>query len=315
MTRLHKLLIIAGLLLLAIPVMAATNSSYGRGHHHPPTTTTTVPSTTTTTQGTTTTTRATTTTTTPTTTTTTAPGGLGAPPGYSTKIFDDAFSGTTLNTNNWNTYITSRAANGWPWNSNGSGGSGDNAGGYNAEYYEPSQVSVNNGLSLTAVRGSTQSGYQWTSGGVSTYGHFQFNGGYVQYKAKMTAGNGMWPALWMLPGPGGTNGDDNEIDSFEGGALGNGVNPNNNYAWHLITPSGKLGNTTNVGTDVTAGYHIYGLAWVPGQSITWYFDGNQVGKITSAQLPIPNEPMELIIDLAVANSNAAGWHTVYASNT
>ena len=40
-----------------------------------------------------------------------------------------------------------------------------------------------------------------------------------------------------------------------------------------------------------------------------------MAQVTSAQMPIPNQPMELIIDNQVANSNTAGWHTVLGSST
>ena len=39
------------------------------------------------------------------------------------------------------------------------------------------------------------------------------------------------------------------------------------------------------GVDLTAGYHTYGLAWDPGQSLTWYLDGKEIAEITSAEAP------------------------------
>lgn len=151
---------------------------------------------------------------------------------------------------------------------------------------------------------------------VSTYGKFQFDGGYVQIKAKVPVGDGLWPGFWMLPGRGAKHGDDFELDIFEGDYTGNQVNPIDNYAWNLHTPSGaQFGGLTSTGVDLGAGYHIYGIDWVPGQSITWYLDGKPVGMLTSAQAPIPNEPMELILDLDVASPTTAGWHTVYDSTT
>lgn len=237
---------------------------------------------------------------------------MAAPPGYSDKILDDSFTGTSLDTDIWNTYISSSGTGyGAAWNANGTGGSGGSPGGNSYAYYEPSQVSVDNGLTLTAVNGSAQPGYDWTSGVVSTWGKFEFTGGYVQIKARMTDGDGMWPALWML------DADANyEIDIFEGNMLGNGVNSNDNYSWTLHEPSGdQYGGVSNTGTDLGAGYHIYGLKWVPGQSITWYLDGVQIGQITSAEATIPSDPMELLIDLDVASPGTSGWHSVPDATT
>ncbi|SIT53533.1 hypothetical protein BQ8794_130017 [Mesorhizobium prunaredense] len=41
----------------------------------------------------------------------------------------------------------------------------------------------------------------------------------------------------------------------------------------------------------------------------------QIGQLTSAHAPIPNEPMEVIMSDQVANSNATGWHTTLDSST
>ncbi|MBR0900663.1 glycoside hydrolase family 16 protein [Bradyrhizobium tropiciagri] len=247
---------------------------------------------------------------------------LAAPAGFTSSnlVYQESFSGTTLDSY-WHNYITSRAANGWAWNSNGSGGSGP-GGPYDADYDMPSQVTVNNGvLDLTAIRqnvtgmnqGTAQS-FPITSGAVSSYGNLEFDGGYLQISMKAPSGDGAWPGLWLMPGAGASSGDNFEIDIQEGGYTGNGP-ANQAFTWHLHTPSGTVGGTVNTGIDLTAGFHIYGINWVPGQSITWYLDGRQIATVTSAQVPIPNEPMQLIMSNQVANSNAAGWHTALDSST
>jgi hypothetical protein len=118
-----------------------------------------------------------------------------------------------------------------------------------------------------------------------------------------------------MPGAGaGSSGDNFEIDMQEGGYTGSAP-ANQAFSWHLHTPSGTVGGVVDSGMDLTAGFHTYGINWVPGQSITWYLDGKQMAQVTSAQVPIPNEPMELIMNNGVANSNATGWHTALDSST
>ncbi|WP_420970704.1 family 16 glycosylhydrolase [Bradyrhizobium sp. B120] len=246
---------------------------------------------------------------------------LAAPAGFTSSnlVYEENFSGTTLDSY-WHPYITSRAANGWPWNSNGSG-SGP-GGPLDVDYDMPSQVTVNNGiLDLTAIRqpvsginGGTPQTFPVTSGAVSSYGKFEFDGGYLQISMKAPSGDGAWPGLWLLPGAGSSGGDNFEIDMQEGGYTGSGP-ANQAFAWHLHTPSGTVGGVIDTGIDLTAGFHTYGINWVPGKSITWYLDGKQMAQVTSAQVPIPNEPMELIMSNQVANSNAAGWHTAFDSST
>jgi beta-glucanase (GH16 family) len=249
---------------------------------------------------------------------------LSTPAGYSASdlVFQESFSGTTLNSA-WHTYVTSNAAHGWPWNDNGSGGS--YGGQYDADYDMPSQVSVSNGtLNLTAIQqpvngiinGSTPHTYPVTSGAVSSYGNFEFNGGYLQISMKAPSGDGAWPALWLLPGKGaGSSGDNFELDIQEGGFIDNGVPANRAFSWHLHTPQGWFGGTIDAGFDLTAGFHTYGINWLPGQSITWYLDGKQMAQLTSAQATIPSEPMELIMNNGVANTNATGWHSTLDSST
>lgn len=248
---------------------------------------------------------------------------LSAPAGFASSdlVFEETFSGTALDSD-WHTYITSNAANGWAWNSYGSGGSGP-GGAYDADYDMPSQVSVSNGLlDLTAIKqpvsgmnqGTAQT-FPITSGAVSSYGNFEFNGGYLQISMKAPSGDGAWPGLWLMPGKGaGTSGDNFEIDMQEGGYTGSGP-ANQAFSYHLHTPSGEFGGVVDTGIDLTAGFHTYGINWVPGESITWHLDGKQMAQVTSAQVPIPNEPMELIMSNQVANSNAAGWHTALDSST
>lgn len=261
-----------------------------------------------------------------------APPTVSAPSGFNNSqlIFSDDFSGNSLDTSKWNPYLTSGAALGYAWNSNGSGGSGVSGSGpnYDLEYDLPSQVSVHDGvLDLQANEESTpgiQDGspytFGWRSGAVSTYGHFQFDGGYLQVEAKMPGGNGMWPALWLLPGTGTTrapSGDNYEIDLFEGNYYDYATNnpPQDTFAWHAIQTSSTFGGQSDSGVNLTTGYHTYGLDWVPGKSITWYIDGKQMGTVDSSQFPIPNEPMELIMNLEVASSATTVWRTVPDSST
>ncbi|MER8556648.1 family 16 glycosylhydrolase [Mesorhizobium sp. M1217] len=249
---------------------------------------------------------------------------LSAPTGFASSdlVFEEDFSGTSLDSD-WHTYTTSNAANGWPWNSNGSGGSGVGAT-YYADYDMPSQVSVSNGqLNLTAIKqpvsgtnNGTAQTFPVTSGAVSSYGNFEFNGGYLQVSMKAPSGDGAWPALWLLPGQGaGSSGDNFEIDMHEGGFTESSGPVDNNFTWHLHGPSGWVGASIDSGVDLTAGFHTYGINWDPGKSITWYLDGKQMAQVTSAQATIPNEPMELIMNNGVANSNTTGWHTALDSST
>jgi len=258
----------------------------------------------------------------------TVPRSLAAPPGYSASNlrFNYSASGSAVNPIDWDSFIISAGSQGVAWNSNGKGGSSP-AGypNYDAEYDLPGQVSESNGIiDIRATKtptegmlGDAPTVYPFASGVLSSYGKFEFTGGYVQIEAKMPRGAGLWPGLWMLPGAGATSANTYEIDIFEGGADngGTGSSSADMYSWHLHTPGGTFGAYTNSHVDLTTSYNTYGLRWIPGQSITWYLNRKVIGEVTSAQATIPDEPMELIMNLQVANANAASFHSVYNSTT
>ena len=251
-------------------------------------------------------------------------GGLSPPSGYTNGqlIFDDQFSGSSLDTTKWNTYL---GAAGIPWNDFGAlpspfSGPNDPAHGgpgYNTEMYSPSQVAVNNGLSLTAVRNTNQyaGSYPWLSGVVTTEGKFSLpsTGWYVQVKAEMpNQSQGMWPAIWFLPGSAG--GPSNELDGYEGGWVG--AQPDETMHSDYFASQGQQQQAYNVGADVTAGYHTYGFQFIPGKSITAYFDGRQVWQVNaSSAITITGESYEIILELQVASQRTAGFHTVATGAT
>jgi len=109
----------------------------------------------------------------------------------------------------------------------------------------------------------------------------------------------MWPALWFLPaesGPSSENTD--EIDLHEGGYVLPGVDANDVMASNLNTP-GNVQIAIPTGTDLSAGYHVYGIEYLPGRSVTTYLDGRVIASFTH---DVPSDPMELIINLAVADA-------------
>ena len=256
---------------------------------------------------------------TPTSGTTAPSASLAAPAGYTKQqlIFDDQFSGTELDASKWNSYV---GAQGERWDDHGSllfPYSGPNTPITNeAAMFGPSQVSVDNGLTLTASRntGSYASLFPWISGGVTTEGKFSLpsTGWYVQVLAKMPdQSQGMWPAIWFLPGVSGT--PYNELDGYEGGWIG--ADPNETMHSDYFSAEGQQQNAYSVGADVAAGYHVYGFHFVPGQSITAYFDGRQVWEVSASNgVTITPEPYEIIIELQVATEETSD-HTVPIQTT
>lgn len=195
-----------------------------------------------------------------------------------------------------------------PYSAVGNDGGGT---GLNSEYGDPAEVSVNYGLKLQAEPSTLFSGqsnglqyYTWKAGYLRTVDANFFSGGYVQILARQPdSSSGMWPSFWFMNGGG-------EIDLQEGGNTGGG-GPNQNMASNLHT-AGNSQATVDTGVDLSAGYHIYGIEYVPGVSIKTYLDGVLMATFTSN---VPTGAYELIMVNSVANSNAASFHSTVSGST
>jgi beta-glucanase (GH16 family) len=240
---------------------------------------------------------------------------MAPPAGYSAGqlLFDDQFSGTSLNSARWNTLMGGQGDPAW----NAAGlPAGDSAAGtyFHQTYFSPAQVSVSNGLTLTMVPDTRYSsrGYGYRSGVVTTDGKFTLRSGYVQIKARMSdASRGGWPAIWFINPDGG--GGSQEIDLQEGGFTPKGAGlpgrtPENNiFVSTYHTPSDRQSDFSHVTPEpMNAGFNVYGMEYIPGRSIKTYFNGRLVGSWTR---DISTTPYEIVIWNAQASANASGFHT------
>lgn len=170
-----------------------------------------------------------------------------------------------------------------------------------AEYYSDDSVGVNpfslaNGvLDIAATPGSNPLNLPYNSGVISTAASFAQQYGYFEARLDLPAGQGFWPAFWLLPASGLWP---PEIDILE--FLGH--DPTTAYA---SVRSGASGSTTipiRHLPDLSTGFHTYGLNW-QAETITWTIDGNPVAQIaTPADM---HQPMYMLLNLAVGG--AGSW--------
>ena len=238
------------------------------------------------------------------------------PVGYSANqlVLDDQFPGTSLNSATWNSAMSGQGDA--AWNTQGLP-AGDSAAGtqFHQTFFSPSQVTVNNGLTLTMVPDSKYSslGYKYRSGVVTTEEKFTLRSGYVQIKAKMSdASQGGWPAIWFIDPTDGRGSQ--EIDLQEGGftakslGLPSGTPENNIFVSTYHTPSGSQSDFTHVTRKpLNAGFNVYGMQYIPGRSIKTYFNGKLVGSWTQN---ISTTPYEIVIWNTQASANTSGFHTI-----
>ena len=191
-----------------------------------------------------------------------------------TLVFQDEFSGTSLNKTNWVPY----------WFSDGTLLPGSSTPGY------ASNVTVNGQLNL--VRTSTNGACIASNPQGGAKPGFQFAYGYAEAQLTLPT-NGtviaQWPAWWL---DGQSWPMDGEIDILEG--LGG------HAAWHYHYDSGGGQDAHPIGGNVNTspGTHIYGVNWYPGH-LDFYYDGALVASATNGSLSggatISSSPMYLIL--------------------
>jgi beta-glucanase (GH16 family) len=214
--------------------------------------------------------------------------------------FDDEFNNLSL----WNGSSGTWSSTFWyqDLNSNGSSlpSNGEQEWYINSNYGPTAGVTpwTDNSGVLTITASPTPSwlsglvnNYSYISGELNTYHSFSQTYGYFEMRAQLPAGQGFWPAFWLMP----TNGAwPPELDVVET----MGANPSGLVTTAHSDAGGvyaKYAQWTQI-PDSSAGYHTYGVDWEPDY-ITWYFDGQQVFKTaTPADM---NSPMYMIANLAV----------------
>jgi beta-glucanase (GH16 family) len=197
------------------------------------------------------------------------------PSGTWKLTFEDEFSGSSLDTARWST--------GWL-----ASGITQPVNPEELECYDPAQVTVVNGeLDLKAIGKSESCGgatRPYASGMVNSNGKYNFTYGYTEARlwTDGTTQISDWPAFWS---DGQNWPADGEIDTLEG--------LSGQACWHFHDTGGASGGCA--AGNYAGGWHTFGADWEPN-SITFYYDGVQVGRITAG---VTSSPMYLILNLAV----------------
>ncbi len=252
-----------------------------------------------------------------------------------TPVFDDEFTGTSLNTSLWST--------GYRWT-----GVINNE----LEAMRPENVTVANGVCTIKTEQRTAENanmfnyspdavMSYASGCIQTFTKFRQQNGYYEARIKMPSATGCWPGFWMLPDRDGgaltQTGDaldervavgdtvdgvsipmGNEIDAVEYQSIWE--NPSTGasashcgYIWSYGPPvlaSATYAQTANgFGPTLSLDYpdsqfHTYGVHWFPGGYV-FYVDGKAVFNGTSST-NASVAPEYLLLDCALTTVNWRG---------
>ncbi len=173
----------------------------------------------------------------------------------------------------------------------------------------PENVSLDGSgrLAITA-RQESYLGRAYTSGRIQTLGKFSQSGGRFEARMRMPAGQGMWPAFWLLgadfqsvgwPACG-------EIDIMEFRGQLPSVVAGSLHGPGYSGGSAVTGSYTYPAGALTDDFHLYAIDWTAGQ-IQWSVDNQAYQTFTPTNLPgganwVFNKPFFIILNLAVGGN-------------
>ncbi len=202
-------------------------------------------------------------------------------------VWSDEFSGTSLDTSKW----TAVASCGDHWNNE-------------QQCYTADAVSVSGGNLVIKSDRKKVGSFNFTSGLVKSDGSTFINGniksgvskytvkyGRIEIRAQLpTGGQGIWPALWMIPPP---YSNPPELEIVE--AFSDTSTIYTNY-WYNESGTMKQAPVSYKISSPSTSFHIFAVEWEPGV-LRWYADG--VLKRTFASSVVTDTPMFIIMNTAL----------------
>jgi beta-glucanase (GH16 family) len=214
---------------------------------------------------------------------------------YKTIVFEDTFTGKQLDAQKWNTTLKvfGRMSDSY----------------HNRSYantINSNNVRVDNKLILTTTKSKEN---EYASGMVSSHEKFVFRYGYIEVFAKYPAGNGVWPAFWLMPQDQ-TWPPEIDVAEYYGGSK---VMHTGLCYGDFPTVKWDSDGYSDPGIETT--YSTYGLYWSPTM-LVWYFNG-EVKKVIKGNY-IPNKPMYIILSNGVSTeigpSGVPDAHTTFPNS-
>jgi len=203
-----------------------------------------------------------------------------APEGY-TLVWSDEFNGKDGSLPDASKWTYDIGGNGW--------------GNHELEYYtnRSENARIEDGKLVITARQEAYTGpdgtkFNYTSARLRTQGLFSQAYGRFEARIKLPAGQGMWPAFWML----GENIGSvhwpkcGEIDIMENVGKEPGINHGSLHGPSSTNPTSDLTATITLpaGQKLSDDFHVYAVEWEPAV-VRFYLDSNLYATFPSAQWP------------------------------
>ncbi|MEO2063661.1 MAG: family 16 glycosylhydrolase [Christiangramia sp.] len=205
---------------------------------------------------------------------------------FNNLVWSDEFDGDSLDTDSWN-FETGNGTNGW----------GNNE----LQYYLQDNVTVQDGSLFITAKRESESGFDFTSGRITTQDKYEFTYGRVEARIKLPEGVGTWPAFWML----GANFDEvgwpetGEMDILEW------VGKEPGRIQSALHFPGNSGGNAVVGPSTienpSSEFHTYTAEWTE-DAITFLLDGEVYFTFDNDSDKPFNKDFFLILNVAMGGS-------------
>ncbi len=205
-------------------------------------------------------------------------------------LWEENFNGKTLNEKVWNFELGDGCPNICGWGNN------------ERQLYTKENHRLENGKLIITAR---KDGDKYTSTRITTAGKKEFQYGYIEARAKIPVGQGIWPAFWML----GSNikvvgwPKSGEIDILEYV----GKEPNMVFtSLHTQASHGETINTKKTRfEDIEEGFHTYAINWTK-EKIEFYVDNNLVYTFAPESKTVDvwpfSQPFYFIVNVAIGGN-------------
>ncbi len=213
--------------------------------------------------------------------------------------------------------------NGWNYDLGGGGwGNGEQ------ETYTNSLQNANvfgGNLNINLIASGQPGSQTYTSARIRSNAIFSQAYGLFEFRAKLPSGQGLWPALWMMPENNAYGGwpSSGEIDVMESkgqdtGLVQGSLHSGNSAATQYVQTQTLLGSGLEPQGFSTTDWHTYDLEWIPGANgapatIKWFVDGINYETVQGGWV-IPNsaspgdksapfdQPFYVVMNLAVGGN-------------
>ena len=173
-------------------------------------------------------------------------------------------------------------------------------------------ASVSGGILKITAKAESFSGSNYTSARLLSKDKFSFKYGKVEARAKLPAGGGTWPAIWML----GNNINTTpwpacgEIDIME--HKGNDLNRIFGTLHYPSRSGGNADGATTIITNAATDFHIYTVEWT-ATSIKIAVDNNAFYTFTNNGTTPFNQNFFLILNLAIGGTFGGSVDPAFAT--